>query len=299
MPACPSVELAVEFGDHAADHLHVGNGGEHHQAVGARVGDDLARLRLRLPAASLRGSGTAPAGGRCSLPLGDELVDQRGEFLGIGVFQGDDFQQIETVADIERLDDFHQSFNIGGRIGENQGIGWRIGDDAARFRHQRRNRRGDCRRIDVLQSDQAGDVLFSRKRIPFEQGGQVAFLGIPRRNDFACLPCGDDRESLETKNGEKQIIGLIETHRIGRNNGRFPFDGIVVNEIPAGQFAHGLNQIGQLDLLEIEGNLAPLFHRRFGGRFGNRFRRGRGFLGKGCPGTAEAQGDQEQTCAGK
>ena len=223
----------VESVDERADAGDVVAGGQDHQNVGGGVGDDATAV-----AGGLGGPSSGP--GRGCRPLGQNLVGDFGDLLGHGMAQGNHFDLVKGTGPVEFADDPGQAFDIGGAVGDQQGVGRSEGGNVAGLGEERRqHRRCHQGRVGVTQGNHAGHVLFPPAPATDRQG---VLLGVPDRYDLMDLAGGDDGEALHPENGEEEIVGFVAAQLQGGGDGDAPLDSFVVDEIAAGHFADDLDQ---------------------------------------------------------
>ena len=69
-------------------------------------------------------------------------------------------------------------------------------------------------------------------------GGEGPGFHIPQRNNFADRTLCHDRQAVHLQSSQKDLIGFLERHWLGGDQGDGPLDLVVHQKILAGQLAH-------------------------------------------------------------
>ncbi len=148
-------------------------------------------------------------------------------------------------------------FEVGGGINDDERVGLWIGRDEAVFRDQRLERGSHLGCIDLTERDEAGDVLLVGERgFRLRQRAEARLLGVFGRNDADRRAARHGREALHLQHRLKDLVGLVGGDLGRRHHAHLALDAVVHDEVLAGDLAHELDQDGEIDVLEVHGDVA-------------------------------------------
>ena len=191
--------LAVEHHGQGPDPLGLVFTAHHHDGVGAFVRDD-AELVFINPLARLS------LEGKCCLDDGFDL-------FGIRVFKGNQRDLLADARHVNRLDDTHQPFDVGLDIGNDQGVGRRIGQNDTALGNQGCKEPFDFFGIGKRQGDDLGDhLVIDPVEFVFELGFDVAGAGIGHGDDLGDLTGIDNGKAVNFQHRSKDAIGFVHRY---------------------------------------------------------------------------------------
>ena len=106
---------------------------------------------------------------------------------------------------------------------------------------------------------------------PLKTVGRLDSLAFFSGHDLVDIPRGHNRIPLDVEDRQKQLVGFVEGHALRRDDRDLARHRLVVEKILAGQFADGLDQVRQLDIVEVESD--PAFRRGWRLSLGKRLNR--------------------------
>jgi len=186
--------------------------------------------------------------------------------------------------DVDRLDDRDEAADVGGRLGQDHGVGGLVGRHRRVLRDERLERVHDRLGVDVLERDEPRDVEVPVDRRPGREVRRDArLLGIANGDHLeGTAGRRHGREALHLEHRFEDGVGLVDRDARGRDDGHPAPHAVVVDEVLAGELGDRVDHDAELGVVEIE--LHELAARGGGGRVAS--------LGRGGAGRPD-RGDEE------
>ena len=244
---------------------------------------------------------------------GVDLLQHAHHVLRHGIAQGDQVRFLHRRL-VHALDNVANTGDIGGDIGNDDGVAGRVGGHVRLLGHQRPQHGNQFGRRDVIQAQHLGDVFVVDTRPRGRAGnghGRGARVLVLDNAQHATGAHGG--VTVDIENGEKQVVQLAGIDRPGGDDLDFAFDGGIDHDRGLGGLGHKADQLLDIGLLQIDreilGPSRPGFLRLRAGQASEQQSQGQGQRragrGKpapraaGAPGKTRAAARREKTCREK
>jgi len=234
------LERRVEMRDERAHAQPLRQLARNEHAVGAIIRDDLDAIRR---VAALRAAAGA----------GVERVDHAHDFRGARVLEPDELDFI-VARTIEALDDAHQTMNVVGAVGNDEGVCARDVGEVALLRDERTQARNELGGAHVSYIDDVRDDLVGVGADPLGQVVRRPLTRVLIGQDLRDVARLDGHEAVHLQDRQERLIEGVRRHRRRRQDRHVRAHARIDDERLAGDGADRFDDLRDVGVAEGRGD---------------------------------------------